>query len=157
MRKSLEDPALFTPEGQMSSLPWSNDFNGQPFSVSFVSFQQGAKEGLIEDPEGNEFLKIVEAGDGNRHDHFLESGEITSIHNILFALNNPTPGAININTQQDPYTIETPFEGDFMRMADQFKGTVLKDSVQTLQLRSLYNVGGMQFVIPELPIKGKTV
>ena len=155
MRKSLEDPALFTPEGQMSSLPWSNDFNGQPFSVSFVSFQQGAKEGLIEDPEGNEFLKIVEAGDGNRHDHFLESGEITSIHNILFALNNPTPGAININTQQDPYTIETPFEGDFMRMADQFKGTVLKDSVQTLQLRSLYNVGGMQFVIPELPIKGK--
>ena len=44
--------------------------------------------------------------------------------------------------------------GDFMRMADQFQGAVLKDSVQELQLRSLYNVGGMQFVIPELPMKG---
>jgi cytochrome c-type biogenesis protein CcsB len=54
----------------------------------------------------------------------------------------------------NPYTINTPFEGDFMRMADQFQGAVIKDSVQELQLRSLYNVGGMQFVIPELPMKG---
>ena len=37
-------------------------------------------------------------------------------------------------------------------MADQAKGTITKDSVQQLQLRSLYNVAGIPFVIPE-PIK----
>ncbi len=63
-------------------------------------------------------------------------------------------GAININTTTTPFSIDTPFEGDFLRMADQLKGVVIKDSVQELQMRSLYNIGGMQFVIPEMPIKG---
>jgi len=153
-RRTFEDHAIFTPEAKKTSLPWNSNFAEQDFNIAFVSFQQGAKEGVIEDPNGTDFLKIVEAGDGNRHDHFLESGSVTSIHNILFALNEETPGAININTTVNPYTINTPFEGDFMRMADQFQGAVIKDSVQELQLRSLYNVGGMQFVIPELPMKG---
>ena len=153
-RRTFEDQAIFTPEAKKTSLPWRSNFADQDFGIDFVSFQQGAKEGVIEDPNGTDFLKIVEAGDGNRHDHYLESGSVTSIHNILFALNEETPGAININTSVSPYTINTPFEGDFMRMADQFQGAVLKDSVQELQLRSLYNVGGMQFVIPELPMKG---
>lgn len=36
-----------------------------------------------------------------------------------------------------------------MRMADQMQGEVFKDSIQTLNLRSLYTLGNMQFVIPE--------
>src|SRR5690606_20398289 len=94
------------------------------------------------------------AGGGSRHDHYIKSGEVTSIHNVLFALNKPTQGAININTQDSVYTISTPFEGTFMRMADQFQDSVVKDSVQKLQLRSLYNVAGMQFVFPEPVVKG---
>src|SRR5690606_4325150 len=34
------------------------------------------------------------------------------------------------------------------------QGKVAKDSVQPLMMRSLYNVGGSQFVFPEPPIKG---
>ena len=41
-----------------------------------------------------------------------------------------------------------------MRMADQFRGTVVKDSVQEFQLRSLYNTAGMQFVIPDPLVQG---
>ena len=108
-RRTFEDHAIFTPEAKKTSLPWNSNFAEQDFNIAFVSFQQGAKEGVIEDPNGTDFLKIVEAGDGNRHDHFLESGSVTSIHNILFALNEETPGAININTTVNPYTINTPF------------------------------------------------
>jgi hypothetical protein len=39
-------------------------------------------------------------------------------------------------------------------MADQYQGVVLKDSLQELQLRSLYNMGGMRFVIPEPLVQG---
>ena len=53
----------------------------------------------------------------------------------------------------EAYTIQTPFEGDFMRMADKLKGKVVKDSVQPLMLRSLYNIGGAGFVFPEPAIK----
>ncbi|GMN15914.1 cytochrome c biogenesis protein CcsA [Croceitalea sp. MTPC9] len=154
-RKILEDDILVTAEGKRSSLPWRDDFNGQPFSITFSDFIDGAKEGLILDETGNQYLKIVEAGDGQRHEHYLESGQITSIHNVLFALNKETDGAINIFSSDSTYTIKSPFDGAFMRMADQFKGAVSKDSLETLQLRSLYTMAGMQFVIPEPLVKGK--
>ncbi|GBF20638.1 MULTISPECIES: cytochrome c biogenesis protein CcsA [Arenibacter] len=153
-RKILEDDILVTSEAIKSNLPWNSDFNGQPFTISYVGFIDGAKEGLVEDSNGKEYLKIVEAGDGQRHDHYLESGEVSSIHNVLFSLNKMTEGAINIIESDGNYQIKSPFEGQFMRMADQLQGELLKDSLQTLQLRSLYTTAGMQFVIPEPIIKG---
>ncbi|XLS31005.1 cytochrome c biogenesis protein CcsA [Flavobacteriaceae bacterium M23B6Z8] len=153
-RKVLKDEILVTAEGMDASLPWKSEFNGKPFSIRYKDFIPHAKEGLVLNDNGKEYLKIVEAGGGSRHDHYLESGEVASIHNVLFALNKPTPGAININTKDSLYTIESPFEGDFMRMADQYKGVLVKDSVQPLMLRSLYNTAGMQFVIPEPLVTG---
>ncbi|MCM4162845.1 MULTISPECIES: cytochrome c biogenesis protein CcsA [unclassified Arenibacter] len=153
-RKILEDDILVTSEAIKSNLPWNSDFNGQPFTISYAGFIEGAKEGLIEDADGREYLKIVEAGDGQRHEHYLESGKVSSIHNVLFSLNKMTEGAINIMESEGGYQIKSPFEGQFMRMADQFQGELLKDSLQTLQLRSLYTTAGMQFVIPEPIIKG---
>ncbi len=153
-RKILEAPIIVTPEGLKSSLPWKDDYNGQNFNIKFVHFIKGAKEGLLPDGNGKTYLKIVEAGDGNRHDHYLENGEIASIHNVLFAFNKATEGAINIYATDSSYAIQTPFNGSFLRMADQFQGTVSKDSVQPLQLRSLYSIAGMQFVVPEPAVKG---
>ncbi len=153
-RKLIEDDLIVTEEGIKSSLPWRNDFNGQDFTISYIGFIKGAREGVIPDENGSEFLEIVEAGDGTRHEHYLENGKVSNIHNILFALNNPTGGAINIFTTDSTYQIRSPYEGNFMRMADQFQGQLLKDSLQTLQLRSLYSVGTMQFVIPNTLVKG---
>ena len=131
------------------------EFNGIPFRVEFKDFIMGATEEIQPDENGIYFLKMVESGDGNRHEHFLKEGEVQNIHNVLFAFNNPTEGAINITKNGDNYTIETPFEGNFMRMADQMQGNVTKNEIQELMFRSLYNVGGSQFVFPELPMKGK--
>ncbi len=153
-RKPMQDDLIVTPEGLQSSLPWTDDFNEQDFTVSYVDFIKGAKKGLVLDENGTEYLKIVEAGDGNRHEHYLENGQIANIHNVLFSLNNETEGAINIYTTGDTYMVKSAFEGNFMRMADQFQGELLKDSLQTLQLRSLYSVGAMQFVLPEPVVKG---
>ena len=153
-RKVLEDNLIVTPEAIKSNLPWKEDFNGEDFTVSYIDLISGAKEGLLPDPEGKNYLKIVEAGDGQRHEHYLEDGKVASIHNVLFALNNNTEGAINIKTTDSIYQIFAPFEGSFMRMADQFQGTLVKDSLQPLQLRSLYNTAGMQFVMPDSLTRG---
>jgi hypothetical protein len=85
-------------------------------------------------------MKLVEAGDDGRDEHFLKEGEVQNIHNVLFSLNKPTDGAINIVTSGDGYTIQTPFEGNFMRMADKLQGEVTKDIVQPLMMRSLYSI-----------------
>ena len=154
-RKPLQDDLIVTPEGIQSTLPWRQDFNGQEFEISYAGFIKGAKKSLVPDENGTNFLKIVESGDGNRHEHYLAEGKVTNIHNILFSLNKETEGAINIYSEDGiTYQIESPFEGTFMRMADQFQGTLVKDSLQTLQLRSLYSLGSTQFVFPQAMIKG---
>ncbi len=155
-RRVLEEDFLFAPETE-NDYVLNTDYNGQPVTIEAVDYIYGAEETLVPAEDGENYLKIVEAGDGNRHDHYLKEGEVENIHNVLFALNEPTDGAINItyNKAEDSYNIETPFEGDYMRMADQKQGTVAKDSTQELMLRSLYNFGNMQFVIPEPVIKGK--
>ncbi|MEZ4969873.1 MAG: hypothetical protein R2814_09510 [Flavobacteriaceae bacterium] len=109
-RKILEDDILVTSEAVKSNLPWNLDFNGQSFTISYVDFMEGAKEGLIEDANGKEYLKIVEAGDGQRHEHYLESGEVSSIHNVLFSLNKMTEGAINIIETGWWYQIKSPLK-----------------------------------------------
>jgi len=113
----------------------------------------GAKEVIKEDPKGTLFLKMVESGGGTRHEHFLKSGEVQNINNILFAFNKYTKGAINIDTQSETPTFSAPFDGQFMRMADKLQGKVAKEVAQPLMMRSLYNVGGAQFVFPEAPKK----
>jgi len=130
-------------------------FDQTPFEVTYSKYIMGAKEVVKEDPNGILYLKLVEAGAGGREEHYLKEGEVQNIHNVLFALNKPTDGAININTTGKEYTIQTPFEGEFMRMADQFKGKVTKDNVQPLMMRSLYSIGDIRIVFPEPPIKGK--
>ena len=154
-RKPLRDKIMVTPEARSTSLPWTSDFNGRPFTIAYAGFIKGAEESLVPDKNGATYLKIVEAGGGSRHDHYIKDGEVSSIHNILFALNQPTEGAVNITAKDTLYTIQSPFEGTFMRMADRFGGTLVKDSVQPLMLRSLYNAAGMQFVFPDPPVKGR--
>jgi len=153
-RKKLEDAVLLS-EHVNNNFQWKNDFNGQEFTLSYVDFIEGATEGLVLDENGERYLKIVEAGDGNRHDHYLKEGDIANIHNILFTLNRPQEGAINIRFEEGMYTIESPFSGQFMRMSDQFQGNLTADEISPLELRSLYSLPNFQFVIPEPALRGR--
>ncbi|MGA9638304.1 cytochrome c biogenesis protein ResB, partial [Flavobacterium sp.] len=152
-RKTFEKPLFLSPATN-NNFTLSGQFAETPFEVVYQDFIMGAKEYIKEDVNGVIYMKIVEAGDGGRHEHFLKSGEVQNIHNVLFALNKQTDGAININTTGAEYTIVTPFEGSFMRMADKLQGKVTQDNVQPLMMRSLYSIGEMRFVFPDPAIKG---
>ena len=152
-RKKLEDDLLLS-EHVNNEFSWKNDFSGQEFKINYIDFLENATEGLILDDQGSRYLKIVEAGDGNRHDHYIKEGDIANIHNILFTLNRPQDGAINITLKDGLYTIKSPFSGQFMRMADQYQGELEADTESPLQLRSLYTLPNFQFVIPEPALRG---
>ena len=154
-RRVLQEEVLFGPEVD-NDYVLNTDYNGQPVRFEVTNFIHGAEETLVPTEDGETYLKIVEAGDGQRHDHYLKEGEVSNIHNVLFTLNSPQEGAINIElTEEGKYLIDSPFDGTYMRMADQQQGELVKDSTQALMLRSLYNIGNMQFVIPEPAIKGE--
>ncbi len=159
-RKTFSKDVLLTPINSIfanNNFSLANEFNGIPFEIEYKDFVMNTTESFEPNENGKYYIKLVESGEGTRHDHFLREGEVQNIHNVLFAFNKFTQGAINITKVEDAYTIQAPFEGNFMRMADQFKGTVSKDSVQPLMLRSLYNLGGSQFVLPEPAIKGNLI
>ncbi|HET8753804.1 MAG TPA: cytochrome c biogenesis protein CcsA [Salinimicrobium sp.] len=154
MRREFQKKVLLAP-GASNQLSFNTDYKGQEVKLEVIDYIHGAEEGLIKDENGENFLKIVEAGGGNRHDHFLKEGEIANIHNVLFSFNKPTDGAINIIVENGEYKISSPYDGTYMVMADQSQGEVVKDSVQPLNLRSLYNMAGMQFVLPDPVVKGE--
>lgn len=129
-------------------------YNQQPVTIELEKFIKGAEEDIVPDENGEAYLKIVEAGGGAPHNHFLKVGEVQSIHNVLFALNKPTNGAINITYENDHLTIQSPFEGEYMVMATMAQGTLVKDSLQPLMLRARYVIGDMQMVFPKPVVKG---
>ena len=152
-RREFEKPLLLSPVTD-NDFSLKGRFADIPFSISYKDYVMGALETVKPDPKGILFLKMVESTGGERHEHYLKEGEVQNIHNILFAFNNFTKGAINITAKGDSYSIQTPFEGQYMRMADQSQGKVSKDVEQPLMLRSLYNIGTAQFVFPEPPVRG---
>ncbi|MGB5417298.1 cytochrome c biogenesis protein CcsA, partial [Algibacter sp.] len=129
-------------------------YGEQPVTIELEKFIVGAEEDVIPNKNGEEYLKLVEAGANGAHNHFLKVGEQASIHNVIFTLNNPAKGAININYKDGDLTIDSPFDGTYMTMATQAQGVLVKDSLQPLILRSLYKIGNMQMVFPKPVIKG---
>ena len=154
LRKAYQKEVLFS-EFVNNSFDWKSDFKGKEFEVTYSKFIAGAKEAFVENPQGANHLKIIESSLGNRQEHFLKEGDVLEIQNLLFSLNKPTVGAINLQITPEGSFISSPFEGTFMTMTDLEKHKVAKDSLQPLQMRSLYNLGGVQFVFPEPVVKGK--
>ncbi|MGI9532822.1 cytochrome c biogenesis protein CcsA [Lutimonas sp.] len=131
------------------------DFKDKPIEINYVDYIPNAFEEFQTADNGVPYLKIVESGGGGRHDHYIRAGQTINMHNTLFSFENPTQGAINIFTQNDTLRISSPFEGSYMIMASQTQGEVVKDSVQVFNLRSLYQIGNSQFVIPLPAVKGE--
>lgn len=154
-KRKINEKGLILSQAANNSFAINDQFDNKPYTVRYKDFIMNATEEIKPDATGETYLKLVESSDGTRHEHFLKEGEVQSLHGILFAFNKETNGAINIIQQGDQYLLKSTFGGDFMRMADQLKGSVFKDSLQPLMFRSLYNIAGAQFVLPEPPVKGK--
>ena len=137
----------------------NSDFKGESVKIKFINYIPHAVKKLVANKNGTEFLHFVESSGGQRHDHYIKKGSVLNVNNVLVSFNNPVPGGINFLQSKGVLNLEAPQDGNFFRMADQFRGKILKDSVTQFQLRSLYTIGNLQFVVPALPSKGvlKTV
>jgi cytochrome c-type biogenesis protein CcsB len=154
VRRVEEDEVDFSPR-LLNKYTLNTTYSNSEISVELVDFIEGAEEDVIPSEDGEYYLKIVEAGDGAPHNHFLKLGQVSSIHNVLYALNKPTDGAINITYSENDLTIQSPYEGEYMTMATRFQGRLVKDSIQTLVLRSRYIIGNQAIVFPNPVIKGE--
>ena len=154
-QKTFHKSTLFSAKGTNT---WSldDDFREQEFSVKLAEYIPWAEEEFFENETGEEFLFIVESSSGSRHEHYIKKGDLQNIHGVLVGFEAPNnSGTINLFREEGILKIQTQNDGSWMRMADRAEGTVTKDSVQEFQLRSLYKIGELPFVIPEPVKKGE--
>ena len=152
-RKTLKSYLLLS-EHVNNDFTINDDFYSKDFSISYIDYKENVTEGLVLDPSGERYIKLVEALDGNRQDHYIKEGQVTSIQNILFSFNYYQKGAINITSEAGEYYIESPFDGIYTIMSNQQSAELNKDKKQLLELRSLYQIPGFQFVFPEPALRG---
>ncbi|WP_299365477.1 cytochrome c biogenesis protein CcsA [Winogradskyella sp.] len=130
------------------------DYGDTNVGFKLKRFIKGAEKDIIPDENGESYLKVVEAGDGRPHNHFLKEGQISNLHNVLISLNKEQDGAINIFNTEEGLFIKSPYEGEYMTMATGQRGKLVKDSLQRLALRSRYIIANMQLVFPKPVVKG---
>ena len=152
-RKTLKSYLLLS-EHVNNDFTINDNFYSKDFSISYYDFKENVTEGLVLDPSGERYIKLVEALDGNRQEHYIKEGQVTSIQNILFSFNYYQKGAINITSEAGEYYIESPFDGIYTIMSNQQSAELNKDKKQPLELRSLYQIPGFQFVFPEPALRG---
>ena len=152
-QRNIEEEVDFSPRLD-NDFDKTFDYGNAEVNIKLEEFIKGAEKDVIANETGKRYLKIVEAGEGAPHNHFLEDGQTASLHNVLFSLNKFQEGAINITETDNGLFIKSPYEGEYMTMATRTTGKLVKDSLQPLVLRSRYIIGNMQFVLPKPIVKG---
>lgn len=154
VQKTKHEPILLSAWGA-NSWAFDDNFKGQEFDIQLAAYIPWAEKKLVADKNGEEYLFLVESSSGSRHEHYIKAGTVENIHNILVGYETETQNAsINIFKRNDSLKIIAKSTGNFQVMATQEQGILEKDSIQDFKLRSLYNVAGLPFVVPQYPSKG---
>ena len=152
-QRATNKPILLSAWGK-NSWSFSTDFKDQNIDFKLVEYIPWADKKLIEDENGDEYLFFVESSDGARHEHYIKKGTTENIHNILVGFDSADTANINFKTVEGELKIISKESGSWLRMADQAKGNVTKDSLASFNYLSLHTISGLQFVIPKPAEKG---
>lgn len=147
LRKSKQTQVLFSPYAN-NHYRWSSDFKGQAFSVTYKGFIKRAQEVFTPSEQGDPILRVVSTQQGKRKEQYVRQGASQSFPELSITLNAPQPNALNIIEQGGQLFFSSPVGGTVMQMATGLRTPVPADSLQPLQLRALYTLGGMQLVFP---------
>ncbi|MGB0879900.1 MAG: cytochrome c biogenesis protein CcsA [Polaribacter sp.] len=153
-QKTLHKPLLLSALGK-NSWSFSDDFRDTNYRLKLVDYIPWAEKKLVEDENGEEHLFFVESSEGKRHEHWIKKGTLQNIHGILVGFETAENNAsINFTKQDGSLKMVSKADGDWLRMADQKRGKITKDSIQDFQYLTLHTIAGLQFVIPRPAEKG---
>ncbi|MCF6182177.1 cytochrome c biogenesis protein CcsA [Lutibacter sp.] len=138
---------------------YTTKFKDKDVSIRLIKYIPHATTVFENSPNGATYLKFVESSNGGRHDHYIKQGTSEVIHGSAIGFDTPSENTINFKYIDGKLKIKSVENGTFFRMADKFNGNIVKDSLQDFSILAVHNIGNLQFVIPQLPIKGtyKTV
>ncbi len=127
----------------------TTEFNTRPIKISYNEFVADAIPEIKDDAEhGKAMIQMVVSAGNGRETVFLEKGEVEAIgahkHKVGFEVD--APDVINIIENDGVFSILSPRNLNTFVMATEIAGTIKKDSLQTMSLRTLYRDGDASFV-----------
>ncbi|MEC3908721.1 cytochrome c biogenesis protein CcsA [Tamlana sp. 2201CG12-4] len=127
----------------------NSEFEGRAVTISYNKFIADAVPEIVDGAEhGKPLIQMVVSAGNGRETVFLEKGEIEAIgahqHKVGFDVNQE--GVINITEKDGEFSILSPRNLSAFVMATETASTIKKDSLQTIQLRTLYRDGDASFV-----------
>ncbi|OBQ56627.1 cytochrome c biogenesis protein CcsA [Tamlana sp. s12] len=146
--KTLRKKINFSPLSN-NDFEIKTDFQDLPITISYNEFIADAVPEIIDDAEdGKPLIQMVVSAGNGRETVYLEKGEIESIgehqHKIGFEVDQAD--VINITEKDGLFKIRSPRSLSTFVMATETAGTIVKDSLHTISLRTLYRDGDASFV-----------
>jgi len=135
----------------------STDFKGKPVGIEILEYIPKAADSLAQSDTGKPNLNIVVSSKLGRQDIWITDGKTIDVDGQKFTFNNTLPGSINFIMDEGTLKILSPVSGTYMRMQDQQKFEVKKDTLQDFHYASLYQLGKSSFVVTQAPVKGKRI
>ncbi len=155
IQKELDLSAVEVPLLTDNHYQTTTDFKGKPVKIEIINYIPKAREIFQEDPQGEKYLKVVATTGNGREEIYINDGGSVMIGDKHVSFNRVIPQAINIFEQNDSLYFVSPYQGTRMRMQDQQKFELHQDSIVPFHFASLYQVGGISFVVPQVPVHGK--
>ena len=152
-QRVLFDPVLLSSWGK-NNYGFQTDFRGQEVSFELQEYIPNAATSFVESDNGDLYIHFVESSSGSRHDHYIKKGDIENIHGVLVGFAHKENALVNFEYENDELKMESMFEGTFLRMADQLRGKIEKDTLSEFKYLTLHNIAGMSFVVPKPPLTG---
>lgn len=144
----LKEKMAFSPI-QNNDFTLETTFNDKSIVITYDEFIADAVADVVDDAENGEPMleMVVTEGEG-RHTIYLKHGEIQKIgtHQHEIGFNSNQEGIINIVEKEGAFSVKAPHPLDFFMMTSQQAGTLVKDSLHPINLRTLYRSGDFSFV-----------
>jgi len=157
IKKELALSAIDVPLLTDNRYHLKTNFKGKPIDIQVINYIPHAHEVFQKEKNGKKHLKFVVSTPKGRKEVYLKDGQVSLLNDKRISFNNIQDETINIFEKNDSLYILSPYKGTYMRMSDQQRFPVSTDSIQPFRLSSLYQIGNTSFVVPEKPVKGKTI
>ncbi|MFS4455103.1 cytochrome c biogenesis protein CcsA [Maribacter sp. 2304DJ31-5] len=135
-----------------------NSYDGKPLHISYADYIIDAEAQIVSDSQKGEALLEMVVSDGvKKKTVILKKGEIESIgeHRHLIGFESGNQDAVNIHEKNGAFFIKGPAPMDFFIMASQTAGKITEDSLQAIQLKTLFRWHDISFVPNTFHKKGR--
>ncbi|WP_457626132.1 cytochrome c biogenesis protein CcsA [Persephonella sp.] len=163
----LEKPLLLSavPVFNVNNFEEKIEIEGKPLIVRYKNFIKGVTTDIKEDPNGEPIITLRASAGMDSVDLTMKEGSVEDFGSFAFIFSDPEKFKKRLEgkdfvfffVKENKFYLLSNLPVQWMKMADRSQGMIKAGNEFPLQERTLYSVGGLNFVIRKAVVSGKEV